>query len=118
MRLRHLSLLLAAVLGVGCAVHAPTARQESSASAIRAAERAGAPEVPHAALYLQLAREQASRARTLIVAAGSDNMVAASLLLMRAQADGELALAIAEEEKDRLAAIQIVDDIKALEPTP
>ena len=116
MRIHHLA--LCAALAAGCAVHAPTARLESSAAAIRAAERAGAPEVPHAALYLQLAREQASRARMLIKAAGSDNMEAASLLLLRAQADGELALAMAQADKDRVAAAQLVADIKALEETP
>ena len=100
-----LGLLLGAALMGGCAsTRPPTERMESSAASIRGAEEAGAEDVPRAALHLQLANEQSAKAKTLIAAGGKDNMRAASNLLMRASADGELAIALADDDKDRLAA--------------
>jgi hypothetical protein len=100
-----LGLLVATGLAGGCATtRPPTDNMESSAASIRGAEQAGAQDVPRAALHLQLANEQSDKAKQLIAAGGKDNMRAAANLLMRASADGELAIALADDDKDRLAA--------------
>jgi hypothetical protein len=108
-----LALFLGAALLGGCATtRPPTEKMESSAASIRGAEQAGAQNVPRAALYLQLANEQSAKAKGLIASGGEDNMKAASNLLMRASADGELAIALADDDKARLAAEQAVADIQ------
>jgi hypothetical protein len=103
--------LLVAALAVcaGCSATAPSTRVESSAASIRAAQEAGAAKEPSAALHLQLAEEQAEHAKGLIAEGGDVERADAELLLMRAQADAELALAIAREGKDRIATQQAVD---------
>jgi hypothetical protein len=111
-----LGLFLGAALVGGCASgRPPTERMESSAASIRGAEEAGAEDVPRAALHLQLANEQSAKAKTLIAAGGKDNMRAAANLLMRASADGELAIALADDDKDRLAAEHAVAEIHTFE---
>jgi hypothetical protein len=111
-----LGVFLGAALAGGCATtRPPTDNMESSAASIRGAQEAGAEDVPRAALYLQLANEQSSKAKVLIASGGEGNMKAASKLLMRASADGDLAIALADDEKDRLAAEQAVADIHTFE---
>ena len=108
-----LALFLGTALVGGCAsTRPPTETMESSAASIRGAEQAGAEDVPRAALYLQLANEQSAKAKVLIASGGEDNMRAASNLLMRASADGDLAIALAESDKDRVAAEQALADIR------
>ena len=108
-----LALLIAAALGGGCGgTRPPTETMETSAASIRGAEQAGAEDVPRAALYLQLANEQSAKAKRLIAKGGEDNMRAANNLLMRAAADGDLAIALAESDKDRVAAEQATADIR------
>lgn len=111
-----LGLLLGAALVGGCATtQPPVDRMETSAASIRGAEQAGAEYVPRAALYLQLANEKSAKAKALIASGGEDNMRAAAGLLMRASADGELAIALADDDKDRLAAEAAVEDIRTFE---
>jgi hypothetical protein len=111
-----LGLLFGAVLAGGCATaRPPTDNMESSAASIRAAQSAGAENVPNAKLYLQLANEQSARAKVLIASGGADNMNTASKLLMRASADADLAIALADDDKDRLAADQAITDIHTFE---
>ena len=111
-----LGLFLGAALAGGCATtRPPTDNMESSAASIRGAEQAGAENVPRAAFHLQLANEQSAKAKVMITSGGEDNMKAASRLLMRAAADGELAIALADDDKDRLAAEQAVADIHTFE---
>ncbi len=111
-----LGLLLGAALVGGCATtQPPTDRMETSAASIRGAEQAGAEDVPRAALYLQLANEKSAKAKALIASGGEDNMRAAAGLLMRASADGELAIALADDDKDRLAAEAAVEEIRTFE---
>jgi hypothetical protein len=112
----RLALLLGAALVAGCgASQPPTERMESSAASIRGAEEAGAENVPRAALYLQLANEQSAKAKVLIASGGKDDMKAAANLLMRASADGDLAIALATDDKDRLAAEHALAEIHAFE---
>jgi len=111
-----LALFLGTALVGGCATTAPpTDRMESSAASIRAAEQAGAEDVPKAALYLELANEQSAKAKVLIASGGEDNMRAAANLLMRASADGDLAIALADSDKDRVAAEKALAEIRTFE---
>ncbi len=111
-----LGVFLGAALVGGCATTAPpTEKMESSAASISGAEQAGAQGVPRAALYLQLANEQSAKAKALIASGGEDNMRRASNLLMRASADGDLAIALADDDKARLEAEKAVADIHTFE---
>lgn len=85
---------------LGCA-SGPPLKTEPSTSGIRAAEEVGAAEVPKAALHLQLAKEELARAEKL--AAEGDKEEGASMLL-RAEADAELAVALSREEAERAEA--------------
>ncbi|MBA3460940.1 MAG: hypothetical protein H0T46_13305 [Deltaproteobacteria bacterium] len=108
-----LALFLGTALVGGCSsTRPPTETMEASAASIRGAEQAGAEDVPRAALYLQLANEQSAKAKVLIASGGEDNMRAASNLLMRAAADGDLAIALADSDKDRVAAEQALAEIR------
>ncbi len=110
------SLLVAGALAgglTGCAsVPEPTDRMESSAAAIRAAEEVGANKVPQAALHLQLAHEQEASAKRAM--ADGDKEQAGSLL-MRAQSDAELAVALARENQTHIDAEQATQKSKALD---
>ncbi len=113
MNLKHLAQgATLAVLLTGCATTAvPHELIASSQGAIRAAEEIGAEKVPSAALHLQLAKEQADRANTLI--REGDNM-RASYVLQRAAADADLALALAREAPLRAEAQKAVDDLQSV----
>ena len=110
------SLLCLGAVG-GCASGPPiNERTEASTAAIRAAEEVGAPKVPRAALHLQLAKEEAGHAKELITA--GDKERAASLLL-RAEADADLAVALSREqaEKDEAAlAMERVHELQKANP--
>lgn len=76
---------------------------ESSTSAIRGAEEAGAGDVPTAALHVQLAKESEAEAKALDES--GDKEEAASLLL-RSSADAELAVVLARAEAARIDAAE------------
>ena len=93
----------------GCA-NAPL-RTEASTSGIRAAEEAGAAKVPQASLHLQLAREELAQARDL--SAKGEKEKAASMLL-RAEADAELAVVLSREDAERMEANAAVARVRQL----
>jgi len=95
---------------VGCA-SAPPLRTEASTSGIRAAEEVGAPSVPRASLHLQLAKEELERAKKFD-AAGEKEQGAS--MLLRAQADAELAVALSRENAERLEAQAAVARVSQL----
>jgi regulator of protease activity HflC (stomatin/prohibitin superfamily) len=101
-------LIAAAMTGCGSS---PAVNKEASTSAIRAAEEVGASRIPTAALYLQLAKEQVERARGL--AAKGDREEAESMLL-RAQADAELAVALSRGDADKTEATQAIEKVRKL----
>lgn len=103
------SVLLVAVIA-GCG-SAPVLNKEASTSAIRAAEEVGASNVPSASLFLQLAKEELENAKGL--AANGDKEQAESMLL-RAQADGELAVALSRGDADKKEAIQAIERVRQL----
>ncbi len=88
---------VATAIVAGCAANVPL-RTEASTSGIRAAEEAGAAKVPQASLHLQLAKEELELAKGL--AAKGEKEQAASMLL-RAEADAELAVVLSREDAER-----------------
>lgn len=108
------SLILAtSALGiVSACASSPPMRTEQSTSGIRAAEEVGAAKVPQAALHLQLAKEELELARKL--AADGEREQGASMLL-RAQADAELALALSHENTERAEANAAVASVRKLQ---
>jgi hypothetical protein len=110
----------AAMLGIaGCAsTPAPHAKVASSEAAIRAAQETGGGNVPQAALHLKLAEEQLQSAKALI--RDNDNK-RAEYVLMRAQADAELAIALTRAAAANAKAGTAVDAARAVRtgtPTP
>jgi hypothetical protein len=100
--------VLAVLILAGCG-SAPEVNKEASTSAIRAAEESGASKVPSASLYLQLAKEELEFAKAL--AANNEKEKAESMLL-RAQADGELAVALSRSATDKTEAADAVERVR------
>jgi hypothetical protein len=114
--MRHLNMtvavwiiLLAATIA-GCGT-SPAVNKEASTSSIRAAEESGASNVPSASLYLQLAKEELENAKAL---AASGEKEQAESMLLRAQADGELAVALSRGDADKKEAIQAIERVRQL----
>jgi hypothetical protein len=113
MNLRFWLPILGASCGISCASTAtvPSEKATSSSAAIRAAEEVGATHNPDSALYLQLAKEQFEHARMLTNAKDKDW---ADRLLVRAETDAELSLALARTDNERAAARGAIDKAKTL----
>jgi len=94
----------------GCA-STPPLRTEASTSGIRAAEEAGAAKIPQASLHLQLAKEELETARRL--AARGEKEEAKSMLL-RAEADGELAIVLSHKDAEKSEATAAVERVRQL----
>ena len=101
---------VATAIVAGCAANVPL-RTEASTSVIRAAEEAGAAKVPQAALHLQLAKEELELAKGL--AAKGKKEQAASMLL-RAEADAELAVVLSRGDAERSEAQAAVARVRQL----
>lgn len=104
-----ISLLVTApfVVSCGASVPPPTQRMADAQSARRSAEELGADELPDAQLSLKLANDQIAQAEKAITA--GDNARADSLLI-RAQADAELAIARAREAESSAGVAEAVSD--------
>ena len=100
------------VLVNGCSATVPNEKIAATDSSIRAAEEVGAPRVPQASLHLQLAKEENGRAQIFMKDGDPKH---AEGQLMRAQADAELALALAREEPMQVEAQHEVDKAHALQ---
>ena len=116
---KAISLTILMVVGLalflGCA-SAPPLRTEASTSGISAAEEAGAAKVPQASLHLQMAKEELELAKGL--SAKGEKKKAASMLL-RAEADAELAVALSRgdaEKSEARAAIERVHQLRQDNP--
>ena len=116
--MRHISKIGIMVFAVAVSAIAITAgcksaplRTESSTSAIRAAEEAGAGKVPQASLHLQLAKEELDRAKEL---ASIGQKEKAAYMLMRSEADAELAVALSRGEAEKAEAQAAVDRVRQL----
>jgi hypothetical protein len=111
--MRHiLGFVVSAVLLAGCGSYpAPTERAASAEAAIRGAQEVGAGSVPSAALSVKLAQEEVQKAKQLMQ--DGDNK-RAELILMRAQADAELALSQAREQQAKVEAEKAVEQVKGM----
>jgi len=89
----------------------PEARLVSSESAIRGAEEAGAGTNPQATLHLKLAQEQREQAVELIK---HDENHRASMLLARAEADAELAVALSRQAAAQADAAHAQESVQTL----
>lgn len=99
----------ATALLAGCAT--VPLRTEASTAGIRTAEEAGAANVPQAALYLQLAKEELELAKGLSVK-GEDEKAAA--MLKRAESDAELAVILSHESAEKAEAVAAVERARQL----
>ena len=97
---------------LGCAsAPVPAERLASAEASIRGATEIGAEGVPQAALHLKLARDQVAQAKGLAQSGDNDRAVG---VLSRAEADAELALALARESAARLEANAVLAQIQNL----
>ena len=103
--------VLFAVVIAGCGSSAVVLNKEASTSAIRAAEEVGASDVAKASLYLQLAKEEVVNAQSL---AEKGEKEQAESMLMRAQADGELAVALSRSDTDKKEAADAIARVQQL----
>lgn len=88
-----LPVLVLGAAAVGCATTPiPADKLSRSQSAITAAEEMNAANEPQAALHLKLAKEQLQQAKKMMIDGDNKN---ASMVLLRAESDGEAALALA-----------------------
>jgi hypothetical protein len=93
--MRTLALAAATLALVACgSFPKPEARVASSEGSIRGAEEAGAKSVPEASLHLKLAQEERDKAIALMKEGENER---AEYMFMRAEADAELANAIARK---------------------
>ena len=79
---------------------------------MRAAEELGAARVPQAALELKLAQDEVQQAKQFLQ---DGNKQRAEMMLQRAQADAELALALAREAPLQAEAKNAADQVKAMQ---
>ncbi len=99
----------ALALVAGCASYpVPAQHMADAEGAARSAQDVGAASNPQAQLHLKMAQEEIAQAKQLI--ADNDNEKADSVLI-RAKADGELALAEARETQAQIAARQALTAI-------
>lgn len=99
------------LVACGGSYPAPNERMATSTAGVRAAEELNADKSPQAALHLKLAREQLDQAKQLM--AGGDNK-RADMVLLRADSDAELAVALAREDLTKADAVKARDEVKAL----
>ncbi len=99
------------LLIAGCGSSPVVVDEESSTSSIRAAEEVGASDISNASLYLQLAKEELVKAQAF--AENGDKEEAESMLL-RATADGELAVALSRSDADKKEATEAIERVNQL----
>ncbi len=103
-----MSLLIVIALA-GCGSAAPQA--DKSAAGIRSAEELGAAKMPRAALYLQLAKEEAAKSKAM-AAAGEPEQ--ARSMMMRSETDADMAVVVARAETQRAKAVAADERVRQL----
>lgn len=107
---RALPLLVIAAAAAGCATTPiPADKLSRSQSAITAAEEMNAAAEPQAALHLKLAKQQLAQAKKLMIDGENDK---ASMILLRAESDGEAALNLARAKSAQTEAQQTIGMIQ------
>lgn len=112
--MKHLSaavLFLLSAVSCGGSFPEPRDQLADSEAALRAADVAGAAKSPQSALHIKRAREQIEAARALIADGEYER---ADWTLKRAQADAELALALAKEESQKKEAAEAKEKLDEL----
>jgi hypothetical protein len=104
----HEMLVVAVTTIAGGCASAPL-KTDASTSGIRAAEEVGAADVPNASLHLQLAKEELERAKGL---AANDEREMADSMLLRAEADAELAVLLSREDAEKTEAEAAVERVR------
>ena len=104
-------LLPCTLLACGASYPAPHERMATSASGVRAAEEVNADKNPQAALHLKLAKEQIDQAKQLMT--DGDNK-RAEFVLLRADSDAELAVALAREDATKAEAAKAQEEVRAM----
>lgn len=114
MRPLHVPLVTMFALALGCASSGSVPAQPlaTARAAIRAADEAGAEHNPTAALHLRYAREQYTQAEALLRDGRNER---ARSVLLRAEADAELAHALAHEAASETEAQHALDQVRALQ---
>jgi len=113
---RLIAVAAGSLLALGCAGYAPPTQQMTDAQAAsRAATELGAQKNPKAQLHLKFAAEQIRQAKSAMD--DDDDNERATRLLMRANADAELALAFTRQEQAMLEADKAVDRSNAQSST-
>ena len=102
--------VVAIATAAGCAT-APL-RTEGTTSGIRAAEEVGAAKVPQASLHLQLANEELEHAKQLAKKGEGEQ---ARSMLLRAEADAELAVLLSREDGEKTESRAAVARVKELQ---
>lgn len=108
--MQRLIVLFCAIAAAGCAKKELTT--ESTTAAQRSAEAVGAQDVPQAALALQLSNEHLEHAKQLYDDGKEDE---AKSMLMRAEADAELATALAKAEDEKAMANTAMDAVRKVQ---
>lgn len=106
--------LIAIALAAAAACSAPkppTSQMTAAKAAIRGAVEAGAKKAPRGALHLKMARDQVGEAEDLIAA---EEMTRAKHLLIRAEADGNLAIELAKEAEATQELTEIKEKLRRL----
>jgi Domain of unknown function (DUF4398) len=110
MKILAIAATLIPIFAVGCGSYpAPTARMATSEAAVRAAHEVNADQDPQGALHMKMAQEEIDQAKQQIT--DGDNK-RAEFTLLRADADGELAVALARESKAKTDAAKSTEDLK------
>jgi len=86
-------------------------RTENSISGIRAAEEAGATQIPQASLHLQLAKEELESAKKL---AAQGEKEKADSMLTRSEADAELAVVLSHGDAEKTEATAAIERVRQL----
>jgi predicted metal-binding transcription factor (methanogenesis marker protein 9) len=108
-RIGKLVLCAAFLLSCGGTPKPPTEELSKAKAVVRAADEVGAKDAPRAALHLKMANDQITSAEELIE---KKKMSQARYLLMRAEADAELSIALAkaaskeQEAEEAMAKVQ------------
>jgi hypothetical protein len=104
--------LLATGLAFGCGgAQLKEQKVEDVNAAMRAATEVGAEDEPQAALYLHLAQEQTQQAKDL---AAKGETKKAAHAIDRAQVDADLALQLAQTERQKTEALEAWNKVKEL----
>ena len=104
------AILIALTIGA-CGGAAPVVEMSRAERAISAAEEVGAEEQPASTIYLVLARQAYAKAQERLDVGDREG---ARRLLLRAEADAELALTVARESSVRDAAERTLEEASAL----